>query len=193
MAGSIPAGTITSLLTDARAGGAAASETLWGLVYEELRGIAVQKLRGYRGGVLQPTALVNAAFERLLGRNALDAENRRHLFYLFSRAMNDVYADHLRKEGAQKRGGGRARVPLMEVSDETGSRTLNFSELNQALCELRAIDSDAADLIQLRFFGGLSLQAASETLGLTFGVGRRRWDYAKAWLHQRLSASQEMD
>lgn len=180
-------GTITILLQRARSGEAAAANELFERVYDDLRRLARGKYGHVPGRGLEGTALVNAACERLLGRDALNAEDRRHFFFLLGRAMHDVLVEEARARAAEKRGGDRRQVPLVDFAADGASHTFEMLDLHAALEELRRADPDAAQVVSLRFFGNRTLEEAAEMMGVTFAVARRHWDYAKAWLSERLS------
>lgn len=179
--------TITSLLAEFRDGQAGSADRLFAHVYGELKQIARQHLQGRRAGVLQATALVNAAYERLAAREVLTADDRKHLFYVFSRAMHDVLVEQVRHDLAEKRGGGLNQVPSLEVAIEGATRQVDLLDLQEALSELGVIDPDAARVVMLRFYAGLSLEETAAAANLTFAVTRRHWEYAKAWIHERLT------
>lgn len=179
--------TITSLLGEIRDGSVGASDRLYRHVYDDLKDIARQRLRKIQPGALDATALVNAAYERLASKEALDAADRRHLFYLFSRAIHDVLVEQVRADLAEKRGGKLRRVPVMEVSVDGTTRQVDLLDLQDALSDLGRIDPVAAQIVVLRFYGRMSLEDCALAVGLSFAVARRHWDYAKAWMHERLS------
>jgi RNA polymerase sigma factor (TIGR02999 family) len=181
-------GTITELLQQMREGRAGAADRLFAHVYEELKEVARQQLQKQHAGVLQPTALVNEAFERLADREALDAENRKHLFYLFGRAMHDVLVEQVRRDLADKRGGRLNQLPMIEVAVDGGTRQYDLLDLQQALSELSLADPTAARIVMLRFYAGLSLEETAAAVEMTFAVTRKHWEYAKAWMHVRLTS-----
>lgn len=180
-------GTITGLLARARSGDALASERLFATVYGDLRRLARRQLRRCPADPLQTTAVANAACERLLGRVELNAEDRRHFFFLLDRAMRDVVVEQARANGAKKRGGSLIRVPFSDLPAAERSDPLDVVELDKALTELAVVDAEAARVVELRFFGGRTLHETAEILGCTLAIVRKNWDYAKSWLHHRLS------
>jgi RNA polymerase sigma factor (TIGR02999 family) len=121
------------------------------------------------------------------GGRVLDATNRRHFFFMFQRAMHDALAAHVRSESAQKRGGGRERIGLIEFEADGDTFAVDILDLRAALEELRQTDPDGAQVIMLRFFGGRSLDETAAIMECTFATARRHWEYARAWLHERLS------
>jgi RNA polymerase sigma factor (TIGR02999 family) len=194
-AGLTATGTITLLLNQVREGQAGARDELFDCVYSDLRKIAQHMIdkAGWPRGGLEGTALVSAACERLLGRGGIDAENRRHFFYVFGRAMHDVLVERARGELALKRGGQLRQVPLIgfEVDGELTRTTV--LDLHDALAALRKVDERSAEVVELRFFSGRTLEEVAELTGQSFGSVRRDWEYARAWLHVRLSSYQGND
>ena len=180
-------GSITRLLDDLRQGSPGAEDRLFDGVYDELREIAARRLAGERPGEARGSAteLVHDAYERLAG----DAfENRRHLFFAYARVMRQVLVDRARRAGALKRGGGRARASLHDAPTAdvptAPSPALTADEVSELLEKLRAIAPREAEVIELRFFGGLSDDVISEVLGLSPRSVRQDWSRAR----QRLAA-----
>lgn len=189
----IDPGVITSLLHRMRSGQQLAKDELFRIVYDDLRAMARGLL--YSGGFgrlgLDGTAVVNAACARLLGRDALDANDRGHFYFLLSRAMQDVLVEEARSVMAVKRGGGRQRVELSDAAaarEDSGMEvaTWDVVDLHDALNEFRAKDPAAAQVVELRFFAGRTLDETAELMGTTLAIVRRDWSYAKAWLGERL-------
>lgn len=183
-------GTITVLLRKARDGDLHARDRLFVLVDQDLRRLAAGMLPkgGWVHGELDATALVNSACERLLGKEQLDAECRKHFFFILGRAMHDCLVEQARAAGSAKRGGGHHRVPLVEFHTDGHRTAAGMLDLDEALEALRTHDPDGAQIVQLRFFGGRTLEEAAEIMGCTFAAARQHWDYARAWLHERLAA-----
>jgi RNA polymerase sigma factor (TIGR02999 family) len=186
----------TEILHALDAGDPQASAQLLPLVYDELRGLAAQKLaQGKPGQSLEATALVHEAYVRLVEAVAAKDEaahwaNRRHFFAAASEAMRRILVESARRKAAFKHGGQRRRVPFDEslpVSDESPHDLL---ALEDALTELQGHDKPTAELVKLRYFAGLSHQQAAEMLGITRRAADRLWALARAWLRQRL---QEVD
>jgi RNA polymerase sigma factor (TIGR02999 family) len=182
-------GTITCLLQEYRGGRHEAIDELYALVYDELRGIAEHRLVGSKGRLLDATALVHAAYARLLGKAELEAADRRQFYFLLSRAMRDVLVEQVRAARSLKRGGGRQPVPMVEVDSSTGKTLVDVTDVSEALDDLAQQDETASLVVRLRFFCGMTLQETAEAIGITFAVTRRHWDYARAWLHERLADS----
>lgn len=181
-------GTITGLLNQARAGDRSASDRLFGLLYSELRVTARQLLARSNANPrkVDATGLVNSACQRLIERGKLYGANRRHFFFQFVRAMRDVLVEEIRSDHAVKRGGGRSQVDAIEFAWEDGSFRSDMLDLNVALAELEKVDPVAANVVQLRFFGGLTLAEVADILPASISNVRDNWDYAKAWLRTRL-------
>ncbi|MBX3394153.1 MAG: hypothetical protein KF841_02170 [Phycisphaerae bacterium] len=180
-------GTVTSLLKDVRDGLPNAPDRLFAHIYSDLKSVARMHLARHRRGVLQATELVNAAYARLAAKEPIAARDRSEIFYIISRAMHDVLVERVRADLALKRGREMRRVPLIEISLEPLPHPIDFMDLHQALSELGAIDEAAAHVVLMKFYSGLTLEEIAEAMGTTFAVTRRHWDYAKAWLHERLA------
>lgn len=183
-------GTVTVLLRGARSGDNAAREKLFRLVSEELRGIARGMVgpNGWPSLGLEVTSLVNSACVRLLGREQLDAEDRRHFYFLFGRAMHDVLVETVKASQTQKQGGDRKRVVLMDAMAEDGpSIQADLLDLRGALEEFRGVDAEAAQVVEMRYFAQRSIRETAEILGRSVASVRRDWAYASAWLNDRLS------
>jgi len=181
-----PRAQVTRLLGEASERPEAADE-LVPLVYEELRLIAAQRMREERvGHTLQATALVNEACARLLGPGAMDYESRAHFFRVAAESMRRILIDHARKRNAEKRGGGRGRLPLSVVDLAQDHDPGMVLALDEALTKLEAEDPRAFEIVQLRFFAGLSLEQTSEALGVSARTVQREWAFARAWLARAL-------
>lgn len=167
---------------------------LMGVLHEELRGMAEALFRGERPGhTLQPTALVNEACVRLLSGATIGPMDRARFFALASKVMRHVLIDHARAAGRDKRGGGRRRVTL---GDPAGSRPaevdlVDLLTLDEALDELAGLDERKARLVELRFFGGVSLDDAAKLLGIARSTASDDWRMARAWLLRRLRPAEE--
>ena len=168
-------------------GGKAASELL-PLVYEELRRLAAHKLSNEAPGqTLQATALVHEAWLRLSRSPAQNWQNRTHFFRTAAECMRRILIDNARRKGQVCHGGGQQRVPLdnLELPDDFDHRRL--LEVNEALDRLAAVDSTKAEVVKLRFFGGLENREISELLGISERTVERAWRFAKAWLLAELA------
>ena len=183
---------ITNLLLDWSHGDQAAYEQLVPLVYDELRRIARREMSKERPGhTLQPSALVNEAFLRLIDYHQVDWQNRRHFFRLAAKLMRRVLINYAASRKSAKRGGAAQRVTLDEalVSDET--RALELDELlalNEALERLEQADERCAKVVELIFFGGLSEKETADQLGISDRTVKREWRYARLWLRRELGS-----
>lgn len=176
----------SALLDGARRGDSDALARLVPLVYDEMRRMARRQLARERPGqTLQPTALVNEAFLRLFKNEHLSWENRAHFFGIAARAMRQVLVDRARGRAAGKRGGGRVRVTL-DSSFPAPERTFELDALDVALTRLATVDPALARLVDLRYFGGLSVEDAARVLEISPATVKRRWAIARAWLAREM-------
>jgi RNA polymerase sigma factor (TIGR02999 family) len=178
---------ITRLLVDWRNGDQAALEQLIPLVHDELRRVARRHMAHERAGhTLQATALVNEAYVRLIDVRQVNWQDRAHFFAMSSRLMRRILVDFARSKGYQKRGGGAQKVSLDEaliVSAEPGQ---DLVALDEALTALAAFDARKAQVVEMRFFGGLSVEETAEALKVSVDTVMRDWKLAKAWLLREL-------
>ncbi len=158
------------------------------LVYQELRRLATQKLaREKPGQTLQPTALVHEAYLRLVqGQSTLHWKSRGHFFAAAAEAMRRILIANWRRKVSLKRGGGRHRLDLDQVDLAAESESDDLLALDEALTHLSQTDSQAADLVKLRYFAGLSLPQAADALGISARSADRTWAYARAWLLKKI-------
>jgi len=181
---------ITRLLIDWRGGAQAALEQLIPLVHEELRRLARRHMAHERvGHTLQATALVNEAFVRLIDVRQVKWQDRAHFFAMSSRLMRRILVDFARSKGYQKRGGGAQKVSFDEalvVATEPGQ---DLVALDDALNALAAFDARKAQVVEMRFFGGLSVEETAEALKVSVDTVMRDWKLAKAWLLRELKQS----
>jgi RNA polymerase sigma factor (TIGR02999 family) len=158
------------------------------LVYKELRRLAAHYLRGERANhTLQPTALVNEAYLCLAKQDDVRWQNRAHFLAIAANTMRRVLVDHARERGAVKRGGDRRRVTLRS-SIALDDRDVDILSLDEALRELAGFDPEGARVVELRFFGGLTIEETGEAMGTSPATVKRIWTAAKAWLYRELSA-----
>ena len=182
-----PSYPITALLVRWRDGDRAALEQLMPLVYEELRRLAQHYLRGERSEhTLQSTALVHEAYLRLAGDHPPYWQNRAHFFAIAARIMRRILVDHARLRIADKRGVGACRVQLDESLALSKQTDLDVLELDRALSELAGLDEQQSRIVELRFFGGLSVEDTSDVLGISPATVKRDWVTARAWLYRAL-------
>jgi RNA polymerase sigma factor (TIGR02999 family) len=184
---------VTQILNAIDAGDPHAAGQLLPLVYDELRKLAAQKLAHEKPGqTLQATALVHEAYLRLIGdqpaAQARDQWNTRgHFFAAAAEAMRRILVEQARRKEADKHGGGRLRVDLPEDLAAPEVRSDELVALDEALTRLEGHDPDAARLVKLRYFAGLSHQEAAEALGVSRGAADRLWALGRAWLFRQLS------
>jgi RNA polymerase sigma factor (TIGR02999 family) len=157
-------------------------------VYAELRRVAAAYLRRERPGqTLQPTALVNEAYVRLAGQHP-KFQNRAHFCAIAANAMRQILVERARARGAQKRGGGAPRVTLDEAVAAAPGPAVDLDALDEALTRLSALDAQQARIVELRFFGGLSVEETADALGVSPATIKRHWAIARAWLARELAA-----
>ncbi|QDS96492.1 ECF sigma factor [Roseimaritima multifibrata] len=180
-------GEVTELLCKLRLGDAGASEGLLRSVYKELRSIAeLQFADEYCERTLQPTALVNEAYLRLVSGGRLQKfDSRGHFFAAAAEAMRRILIDAARARGSQKRGGHYRRVELGELADESRHATDLLLDLDDGLQRLVAVDNDSANLVKLRVFAGLSITEAGELLGMSRSTAYKNWQFARTWFAVR--------
>ncbi len=184
---------VTRLLVRASGGDVAATAELFPLVYEELRLLAGHHLAHERAGhTLQPTALVHEAYLRLVGsENDVTWDNRAHFFGAAAQAIRRILIDHARKRGRAKRGGDAERLTLDAADSQTPKSSIDVLDLHESLERLEAIDATKARLVELRFFGGLSLDDTARVLGVSIPTVSRHWEFARAWLHRDMTRGTE--
>ena len=182
-------GEVTELLVRIREGDQAAFDHVFPLVYDELRRVAGYQLRGERAGhTLQPTALVNEAYMKLVGSPGADWRDRAHFVAIAARAMRQVLVDHARRRDAAKRGGDRQQTTLSGVPLGADLRPDEILALDEALERLDALDSRLRQVVEFKFFGGLTDRETAELLGVTPRTAQRDWVKARAWLYRELYA-----
>lgn len=183
--------TITQLLVAWNQGDQSALEQLTPLVYRELHRLAHGYLAGERQGhVLQTTALVNEAFVRLIDWQQVEWQDRAHFFGVAATLMRHILVQFAREQQAAKRGGGQViHVTLSEAAGATTQPSPDLVALDDALTALEKLNPRHSRIVELRFFGGLSLEEAAAFLHLSVSTVRRDWRMAQAWLHQQLNAT----
>ena len=183
-----PTHDVTQLLEDLSAGKEHALDDLMPLVYRELRRQAAGYLRRERQNhTLQPTALVNEAFLKLVQQRNVRWQNRAHFFGVASQAMRRILVDHARTHRREKRGGDAAKVTLDDAVIGAQSRSIDLLALDEALERLGQLDERQVRVVELRFFGGLSVEETAEALRISPATVKREWSMARAWLHSQLS------
>jgi len=177
----------TTLLTASTTGDAKATDKLMPLVYAELRRLAAHYLRGERPDhTLQPTALVNEAYLELISEKDRTWQNRAHFVGVAARVMRHILVDHARTRRAIKRGGLELKVPLDEAFVMTYQRSEELLAVDEALTRLAAHDAQQSRIVELRFFGGLSVEETAEVLTISTATVKRDWNVARAWLYREL-------
>jgi RNA polymerase sigma factor (TIGR02999 family) len=185
--GGAPApGDVTGLLVAWRNGDRGALEHLIPLVYDELHRIAENQLRRERQGhTLQPSAIVHETYLKLVDRPTPNWQGRVHFFAVAARAMRQVLVDYARRRAAQKRGGGAA-LSMLETELASRPREVDVMAVDEALKKLAGLDPVQAQLVELRFFGGLTVDEAAAALQISNATVHRKWVVARAWLHREL-------
>ena len=183
-------GEVTRLLASAADGDASAADALFPIVYEDLRKLARSYLGRERAGhTLQATALVHEAYMRLVEVDGTDVRGRSHFFRLAARAMRRMLIDHARRRSSKKHG-GNAILLTQSALDGVGQWTDHgLLDLDAALKDLAAHDDRKARLVELRFFGGLTIDQAADALGISHATAERDWRFSKAWLASKLEPS----
>jgi RNA polymerase sigma factor (TIGR02999 family) len=179
---------VTQLLRRWAEGDAGARDELLPLVYDELRAVAARHLaRERRAGTLQATALVHEAYLKLVDHERMQWQGRAHFFAVAAQVIRRILVDHARSRSAQKRGGDGVRV---ELDDDlpVAERGLDLLRLDDALSRLARLDPTQGRLVELRYFGGLTLEETAEVLGSSPATVKREWSFARAWLRRELAA-----
>ena len=184
-------GEVTRLLLAWNAGDRAALERLMPLVYAELRQLAERHFRKERPGhTLQPTAIVHEAYFRLIDQTRVTWKNRGHFLAIASQAMRRILIDHARGRGAEKRGGQAERVTLdPAIASPEPGREVDVLALDEALERLKVLDAGQAQVVELRFFGGLTIEEAADVMAISPSSAKRDFRSAKAWLYRELELS----
>jgi len=179
---------VTQLLADWGKGDRSALDKLFPLVQSELRRIAQRQMSQERPGhTLQATALVNEAYLKLAGQQGFDWHNRAHFFAVCAQVMRHILIDHARAHARDKRGGGAIQVSLNEAFLVAEDQAAHFIALDEALRVLEGLDPQKGKIIELRYFGGLSIEEAAEVLNISPRTVRREWQRAKAWLYRMMT------
>lgn len=178
---------ITNLLKKWSGGDSAALDRLIPLVYDELHRLAHQHMRRERAGhLLQTSALINEAYLRLVDQPDLTIENRAHFFGIAAQLMRQILVDEARKRHSAKRGGGAIQVSLTGATNVAQEQAANVLALDDALKTLASIDGRQSEIVELRFFGGLSIEETAKVLSVSPGTVMRDWTFARAWLGNEL-------
>ena len=183
---------VTRILNAIERGDAKATDELLPLVYEELRLLAAQKLAHETPGqTLQATALVHEAYLRLIGDAPQTWENRGHFFGAAAEAMRRILVENARRKKREKHGGDRRRLDLGTVDPALEGPSDDVLAVDEAIEKLAQEDPDAARLVKLRYFSGLTVAEAAAVLGLSLRTAEREWAYARAWLYDEITQSQD--
>lgn len=180
------------MLSAVAAGEARAADELLPLVYDEFHRLAEHYLRGESPGhTLQPTALVNEAYLKLIDQSRASLQGRTHFFALGAQAMRRILVDHARGKHREKRGGGLHRIELNDELSVSPRRDEDLVELDEALNKLAEIDPRQARIVELRFFGGLTVAEVAEALGVSKRTVENEWTMVRAWLRRELSEDRQ--
>ena len=179
---------ISGLLVAWSKGDEAALNDLMPLIYDDLRGIARRQLRSQPPGhILQSGSVAHEAYFKLVNARGIRCQNRSHFFALCSQMIRRIVVDHARKRRNAKRGGGQVQVPLDEILIGSKARGVEVEALDQALTALAKIDPRKSRVVELRFFGGLSVEETAEVLEISEETVTRDWRVAKSWLFRELN------
>ena len=179
---------ITKMVNDLAGGNRPAAEQLFGLLYDAFRGLAARYLKAERAGhTLSPTALVHEAYLKLVDQSRVNWQGRTHFFAVGAQVMRRILVDHARGKGRVKRGGGRIRMQLDERLALSPQRDEDILVVDEVLGKLANVDPRQAAIVELRFFGGLSVAEVAEVLGLSKRTIEGEWTVARAWLRRELS------
>lgn len=177
----------TKMLEDYRNGNREVLDKLLPLVYGELRRLAHSYLRGkYQDLTLQTTELVHEAYLKLIDQHSVSFENRAQFFALSATAMRRILLDNARRHSSAKRGSGGAKVSLDDAAEISADVNEDLVALDEALQELEKFDAQQAKIIELRYFGGLTIKETAEVLKISPATVKREWTLARAWLYQKL-------
>jgi RNA polymerase sigma factor (TIGR02999 family) len=179
---------ITQLLNRWQQGEAHALDLLLPNIYSELERLANAQLRRDFSATIQPVELVSEAYLRLVDARQMDIDSRTHFFSIAARVMRRVLVDRHRQRQAAKRGGGKTLLTLDQFSDAQASPSVELERLDEALNTLEALDSRQAEIVNLRFFGGLKTTEIADLLDVSDRTVKREWAAAKLWLHREIAS-----
>lgn len=176
---------VTQLLADWGRGDKSAFDKLFPLVHDELRRIARRQMSHERPGhTLQATALVNEAYLKLAGQEGFEWRSRAHFYAVCAQVMRHILIDHARAHARDKRGGGAIQVSLDEAAVIAEEQAAEYLALDEALCFLESVDPQKGRIVELRYFGGLSVEETAEVLDISPRTVRREWQRSRAWLYK---------
>ncbi len=185
---SVPGPEVTQMLADWSNGNQQALNSLLPLVYDEMRRIASRYLRRERvGHTLQTTALVHEAYLRLIDQQQVNWQSRAHFYGIAAQMMRRILIDHAREQQADKRGGGMPKIAIDEALDAAEEKEVDLIALDDALNTLAKLDEQQSRIVELRFFGGLTIEETAAVLHISPATIKREWVMAKAWLHRELA------
>jgi RNA polymerase sigma factor (TIGR02999 family) len=184
-----PATAVTEMLARARSGDSSALANVFPLIYDELRRLAQLQLRREPDGhTLSPTALVHEAYMRLIDYTRIEWTGRAHFLSVAATAMRRILVDHARGHRSMKRGGALRRVSIDSVELGTEERAELLIAIDEALVRLKEVDARQAQVVECRFFGGMTEEETAEALGIGLRTAKRDWAKAKSWLHKEIAA-----
>lgn len=179
---------VTDTLAQLASGKHEAADNLMPLVYDQLRGLARSMLNQESPGqTLQPTALVNETYLRMADQTRVDWRGKTHFFAIGAKMMRRILVDHARSKKRQKRGGGMHRIPLHDDLRVTNRNDEDVLAIEAALCKLTELDPRQAQIVELRFFGGLTVEEVAEVLGVSKRTVESDWTMVRAWLRRELA------
>lgn len=180
---------LTQMLIQLSEGKSQVIDDILPLVYQELRSLAGNYLRRERADhTLQPTALVHEAYIKLIDQTQVKWQNRAHFFGIAANIMRRILVDHARKHGAHKRGGDAEKMPLEEeILIVSEGKSAELLALDEALENLAKLDPQKSKIVELRYFGGLSIEETAEVIGVSVPTINRQWRMARAWLFNEIS------
>jgi len=178
---------ISVILRDWSDGNRASADSLLTIVYDELRKIAAQYLSKERSGhTLQPTALVHEAYMKLVDISDIKWQDRAHFFAVSANVMRHILVDHARAKRAAKRGGSAQRIELDDAMSLSDERDVDVLAVDESLKELAKFDEQQSRIVEMRFFGGLTIEETAHVIGKSPATVKREWSMAKAWLRRKL-------
>ncbi len=185
-----PSQEVTAILLKASEGEANAVNQLFAVLYDDLRRIAAERMSHEAAGhTLQPTALVHEAYVRLVDQTRCQWQDRSHFLAVASQVMRRILVDHARSRGRAKRGGGWNRVTLDKALVESAeAQDMNLIALDDALNKLHQVHPEKAQVVEMRYFGGLTVAECAQVLGISLRTVARQWDFAQAWLFREISS-----
>ena len=183
---------ITQMLLDWSGGDRDALERMMPIVYGELHRLAHRYMNRERAGhTLQTSALVNEAYLRLVDQRSVKWNNRAHFFAIAAQMMRRILVDYARSHLYAKRGAGAVHLSLTHADEVSNEATAEITALDEALTQLQSIDPQQARVVELRFFGGLTIKETAEAMGISVDMVKREWSTAKAWLYREMKGSDD--